>query len=378
MQSRQERAKAEYLAVVVGLCERFLLHPPLFTGGGLSLFSVDSLELLRRRGNVSVSTIHFLNVKRGDCSILECSSGRVTMIDICAGNVSDEELVESESGAKAKPHGNFGMCSKPTNPIRYLQSRGINSIWRFILTHPDMDHMDGIKQLFESLRVHHFWDCGIRRTKPDFPTLGQYREEDWDFYEKLIAREVDGTKVITPRAGDVGRYWNADNDDGNGKGDYLYIISPDEALIDKANQNGDINDASYVVVYRSSAGPVIFAGDSNDKTWDYILENHEDSVSNAAVLFAPHHGRKSDRDYAFLDVVAPRISFFGCAPSEHLAYSAWNNRNLLFFTNNQCGNVRIYPRGEAVEVFIENGTYANEYTEGKTYQEEGYWFLCEV
>jgi competence protein ComEC len=143
-------------------------------------------------------------------------------------------------------------------------------------------------------------------------------------------------------------------------------------------RTGDINDASYVIIYRSSAGRVIFPGDSNDKTWEYILENHKDLVSDAAVLFAPHHGRKSGREYSFLDVVKPRVSFFGCAPSEDLAYSAWRNRDLLYFTNNQCGNIHLYPVAEKVEVFIENSKYANDYTGKSTYQKDGLWFLCTV
>lgn len=321
--------------------------------------------------------VHFLNVKQGDCFLLERSSGRLTVIDICAGNIREEVLQEEMAALRAdKPRGNYAMCTKPTNPVRYLERKGLNNIWRFILTHPDMDHMDGIKELFGTKTVDHFWDCGIRREKPDFETGGPYLEEDWDFYVGLIGGKVDGTKVISPRAGDSGKYWNADDDDGNGTGDYISIVSPNGTLIASANDDGDINAASYVIVYRSCAGRIIFAGDSNDKTWEYILEKHKSLVSNAAVLFAPHHGRKPDRDYSFLDVVRPRVSFFGCAPSGHLAYSAWQYRDLLYFTNNQCGNAHIYPSGDQVEVFIENETYARDYTKGDTYQKDGYWFLC--
>lgn len=324
--------------------------------------------------------IHFLNVKQGDCFLLERSSGRLTVIDICGGNISDEQISEEKLAtfSASKPKGNYGMCSKPTNPVRYLEEKGLSEVWRFILTHPDMDHMDGIKELFDTKKVLHFWDCGIRREKPDFNNGGPYLEKDWDFYKELIADNVDGTKVVTPRAGDKGKYWNADDDDHNGSGDYISIASPNYDQIASANDDGDINDASYVIVYRHHAGNIIFSGDSNDKTWDYILKNHKSLVSDAAVLFAPHHGRKSDRNYLFLDVVNPRISFFGCAPSENLAYSAWQYRDLLYFTNNQCGNVHIYPDGDVVKVYIENETYARDYTKNKTYLKDGYWFLCEA
>lgn len=327
---------------------------------------------------MGLEVVHFLNVGSGDCSIIEHTSGRVTMIDICGGNLEPEdELVELYRARK--PKGNFRMCQYPTNPIIYLAEVGIKSLFRFILTHPDMDHMDGLTRLLDAMSVLNFWDSGVRKEKPDFGRGSPYSEEDWDAYERIISGR-SGTKVVTPRAGDRGKYWNSD--DAHGPGDRLQIVAPDDHLVQTANDTGETNDASYVIVYESSAGPIIFAGDSHDKTWEYILNEHRDLVRNAAVLFAPHHGRKSGRDYSFLDVVNPRVSFFGCAPYNDLAYSAWWYRGLLYFTNNQCGNVRIYPTSSGnVEVFIENQQYADAYAIRNgytTYEYDGYWFLCSV
>jgi len=319
--------------------------------------------------------ISYLNVKQGDCIIFEQNTGRVSVIDICCGNL--ETKVIAEAKRHAKPTGDYGMRNYPTNPIDYLTSKGISEIWRFILTHPDMDHMDGIKKFFTDKKVLHFWDCGTRKDKPPFDKSKQYLEEDWNFYSDLISNKVKDTKLITPRAGDMGKYWNADSDDNMGHGDYLSIVAPNEELISEANKSGSVNDASYVLVYRSPAGKIIFPGDSSDKTWEFIVNNYKSFVSDAAVLFAPHHGRKLD-DFSFLDVVKPRVSFFGYASSEHLAYSAWANRELLYFTNNQCGNVQIYPGTGKVEVFIENEKFANDYTSGNSHQKDGYWFLCRV
>ena len=73
-----------------------------------------------------------------------------------------------------------------------------------------MDHMDEIRNMFQRKTVQHFWDCGIRRKKPEFEAGSTYLEEDWDFYEDLINGHVDGTQVISPRAGEDEKYWNAD------------------------------------------------------------------------------------------------------------------------------------------------------------------------
>jgi beta-lactamase superfamily II metal-dependent hydrolase len=326
-----------------------------------------------------VPKIHFFNVRKGDCFILERKSGRLTVLDISCGNLSKTDtLIAQLEQAEERRKGNFNMCKTPTNPLDYLSEKGFTKIWRFILTHPDMDHMDGIKNLFSRFTVYNFWDCGIRKEKPDFKEYRQYSEEDWDLYNNLINGRVDRTKVISPRAGDKGKYWNQDDGEDEGNGDYISIISPSPELLDAANESGDVHQASYVIVYRSSAGNVIFSGDSNSTTWQYILREHKGLVSDAAVLFAPHHGRKKDQDFSYLKVVKPRITFFGCAPSVNLAYSAWGNRKLLYFTNNQCGNAHIYPEGKLVKVFIENPRFAKGHTRDGSYQRDGYWYLCTV
>lgn len=135
-------------------------------------------------------------------------------------------------------------------------------------------------------------------------------------------------------AGRRGQYWNV-SDDGSSGGDGLQILAPTQKLIDSANNaDEDYNDCSYVLLYRTGGNRIIFGGDSHDDTWEHILENYHRDVDNIDLLIAPHHGRDSDRSYEFLDVLKPTLTFFGNAPSEHLAYSKWRNRGLSFITNN--------------------------------------------
>lgn len=58
----------------------------------------------------------------------------------------------------------------PDNPILYLQKFSIKNIFRFIVTHPDMDHLDGIKDLFNNFSISNFWDTDNKKRfqiKPD-------------------------------------------------------------------------------------------------------------------------------------------------------------------------------------------------------------------
>ncbi len=310
--------------------------------------------------------VHFLNVGKGDCSIIEHFSGRVTMIDICGGNADEEALKASASSwtffgeveQKTTVAGDYGMRDNPTNPITYLQRHGIKSPFRFILSHPDMDHLDGFDALCEKVGITNFWDNGLRKDKPDFSN-GPYLEEDWDAYEAVRDNKREGITVVTPIAGAKFSFANAG--DPENRGDCLHIVAPDANLVKTANESEDHNDGSYVIVYHSAGGKIIFPGDAHDGTWEYVLKHHSDLVADCAVLIAPHHGRDSDRSYDFLDTLKPGLTLFGYAESEHLGYEAYNNRGLLKITNNQAGNVVLEARSEGIDVFVENRKFAETF-----------------
>jgi competence protein ComEC len=309
-------------------------------------------------------TVHFLNVSPGDCSIIQHGSGRVSMIDVCDGNLTelDEEIATLSKAINELVNkggtgsGNFRMAESPTNPIRYATSLGIDSIFRFILSHPDMDHMDGLEAVYTKLGIDNFWDTGVTREKPPFGGT-QYKEEDWDRYELLRTGKAVGVKSLVKLAGARFQYANKGEDDEGG-GDGLSILSPDKKLVAAASDGGDINDGSYVILYRSRGNRVIFAGDAHDATWEYVLKHYARAVENCSVLIAPHHGRDSDRSYEFLDHIKPKLTLFGNAPSEHLGYGPWNSRNLTKITSNQAGNIVLVMGSGAINVYVENDRFA--------------------
>jgi len=303
--------------------------------------------------------IHFLNVNEGDCSWIHHISGRNTVIDVSAATPITEFTTAS---------GNHNQKNSPVNPIQYLKDFGVKSIFRFILTHPDMDHMDGIEALFNSFYVSNFWDTENKKVLDDGCYWGKYKKTDWKFYQKIRKSESD-PKVIYNYAGSRGRYYNQD-ETGKSGADGLHILAPTQELVANANKSGDYNDCSYVILYKTRNRKIVFAGDSAENTWNYILENHKEDVSNIDVLLAPHHGRKTGGNSDYLDVLKPKLTLFGNAKSEYLDYAAWNNRKLDHITNNQANCIILdtnQPYG--IDIYVTYETFAKKRNPQATYSD---------
>ena len=73
-----------------------------------------------------------------------------------------------------------------------MRNHGINDIFRYVQTHPDMDHMDGIEALFDEFRPTNFWDTDNAKKMLASSWQGsQYRESDWKFYKQLRDTDPD-------------------------------------------------------------------------------------------------------------------------------------------------------------------------------------------
>lgn len=328
-----------------------------------------------------MATIHFLNVNEGDCSIIEHNSGRKTVIDVCNAKPIEPveeallaEMAKSERGIS----GNFQQKKFPVNPISYMNDRGISSIFRFVQTHPDMDHMDGIEALFQKFSPTNFWDTDNTKERQASSWEGSpYRASDWKFYKHLRDTDPDeDPKRLTLYSGANGQYYNQGSNGTRG-GDGLHVLAPTKELVAAANEiDKDYNRCSYVILYRTGGNRIVFSGDSHDETWDHILEHHKDDVTDIDLLIAPHHGRKSGRSYDFLRTLTPTLTFFGNAPSDHLAYAAWANRGLSIVTNNQANCMVVDTSTNPMTLYVTHENFARR-VNSSTYYSNSFkaWYI---
>lgn len=314
-----------------------------------------------------MSTIHFLNVLEGDCNIIKHDSGRITVMDVSNAyndiDTDEEKKVKASEERKNRrlrtqvpsDKKDYKQKLTPDNPISYLKKIvKTKDIFRFIISHPDMDHLDGIKDLYEDFKVYNTWDTDNKKEIDLKNFFAGYNKEDWIFYKNLRDGKYTNTKRLTYFDSDNCQYWNED---------YLKILSPTPELIKNAVENDDYNDSSYALLFTppkkdGKCWKIIFAGDTHDESWKHIIKKYETEVTNVDVLIAPHHGRDSKRDFTFLNKLTPSLTLLGNASSEHLAYSSYPKTRI---TNNQAGYVILDINLDRILVLVKNYEFARDF-----------------
>jgi len=246
--------------------------------------------------------VHFLNVGHGDCTIIKHPSGRLTMIDVNNSQDFDAETFAEELEEERRKHRNLGTLlgagggglfdagsllgggglgnlseyaavadrakRELTDPIEFLKSTYPNEkLWCFVLTHPDLDHMRGLKALYENIGFTNFWDTNHTKTKPDFRSDAD--KDDWNFYQWL--RSANGP--MKPRMYTRGDAYYAFAKEQNGMlgGDNIEVLSPTPELVGECNAAEKSNDLSIVIRVHHARRSVLLPGDVEEGAWDEMV-----------------------------------------------------------------------------------------------------------
>jgi competence protein ComEC len=290
--------------------------------------------------------VHFLNVGHGECTIIEHPSGRLTMVDINNSQDYDQDSLTEYLAERRKPQllpglygasagnalagvgaggglfGNslFGTLSpgvgllsefmwmedakkEVTDPIRFLQDNYPNrSLFRFILTHPDLDHMRGLKRLYELIGFANFWDVAHTKSTPAF--RGDNDREEWAFYQRLRS----GSVGLAPKYFHRGDQWYAFACDEQGMlgGDNIQILSPTPALIQSCNAAKKSNDLSYVLRVFHVGRSLLLTGDIEEEAWNNLAWAYGAALKSD-FMAASHHGRDSGYHLPCLQLIQPSV-----------------------------------------------------------------------
>jgi len=216
---------------------------------------------------------HFLNVGKGNCSIIEFQSGRLSMVDI-----DNSQVKEGDSR---------------TDPVDYYREKFSNKdLFRLILTHPDMDHMSGLSEFSRNVTIHNFWDTDHNKQMDDDWDNSPYNEEDWDKYQQFRHSTEKPKCLRLYQRATADCCWIQDN---------VNILAPTPKLVELANSTEEYNHLSYVLKFEYAGVKFILGGDATKEVWDEI----DISDLKANIFLAPHHGSKNNINEDAFEHIAP-------------------------------------------------------------------------
>lgn len=267
--------------------------------------------------------LNFLNVGHGDCCILEFPE-KVAMVDINRNKNPDDETVKElirasnpENARDIRREFETGTIDKKTalekanytipvqDPLKYLEKNNIKSIFRFISTHPHMDHLHGLGELDKNTEISNFWALknkfGANKSldKPN-------RADDWSTYRKYRDHTTESDKeddqsntVIRPMDKSTGEDYTTDG---------IKILAPTPQLLEAAEQDGSANIMSYVLLVNYGPHKIVLGGDAEKETWQHILEQYGDLIKDVTVLKSAHHGRNSGYYEPAMQTMQPKYT----------------------------------------------------------------------
>lgn len=266
-----------------------------------------------------MSEIKSLSVGNGDMFYINHNSDNFSMIDC---NIVDERKSEILDEVKA-------LARK-------------KDIVRFISTHPDQDHIQGVEYLDELKLIPNFY-CVDNNVSKSTET------ESFKKYKELKG----SSRAYKIRKGCKRKWMNvSDNEYGSAGINVLWPDLANQAFRD-AKSSGEPNNISPAITYSLEGGVrALWLGDMEN---DYMVAIEDDiELSPVDILFAPHHGRKSGRvPKTWLDKLDPRVIVVGEAPSDELEY--YSNYNTL--TQNSAGDILFCCETGKIHVYVASSSY---------------------
>ncbi len=282
-----------------------------------------------------MSIVKSLSVGNGDMFYINHGIDSFTIVDCCLSEENREEIVEEI--------------------INESSSKGII---RFISTHPDDDHIEGLAYLDKKLKIKNFYCVKNEAKKAD-------ETDDFNKYAEL--RDSD-KKTSFLYKGCKRKWLNISDDERKGAG--ISVIWPitknkhyKQALKD-AKEKKSPNNISPVFEYGLKGGAtLLWMGDLEEDFMEKIKDNLK--VSEIDILFAPHHGRDKVPD-EMLKKLNPKIVIIGEAPSKNLDYYSGYNT----ITQNSAGDIIFECISSKVHIYVSESNYSVDFLDDediKTY-----------
>ena len=207
--------------------------------------------------------VNFINVGEGDCILIEAPKKYNILID-----------------GGGTPRSNFDVGGKIVIP--YLRRKGINKINLLILTHPHLDHLEGLLPILREFKVDMVLDSRL------ICDISEYREFISTIKEKNIP------------------YYQANAGDNFVFSKNMEMLLLNPIYASNIYNESDFNNASIVVKLFYKNSKFLFTGDIEEIAEKRMLVWQNNLKSD--ILKVAHHGSSSSSSLEFLNEVDPIIA----------------------------------------------------------------------
>jgi competence protein ComEC len=219
---------------------------------------------VRFNGNLEVV---FLDVGKGNAALVSFPGGKKMMID---------------GGGFSSNHFDVGkMVIAP-----FLWHGKIGTIDYLVLSHPQADHMNGLRFIAETFHPKEFWYNGDRVGTPSYKNLMKTLETK-DIKIKLPAQLQEKIRI-------------------NGAEIEVLFPEPGGKMRAMGSEGKDLNNRSMVLRISYAGISVLFPGDLEEMGENSLLALAGAKVKSD-ILLSPHHGSRTSSSKAFLEAVSPRF-----------------------------------------------------------------------
>lgn len=201
--------------------------------------------------------VHFIDVGQGDAALL-LSGGQAVLIDA-------------------------GTAESAGALVRYLEERGVRSLYAVIASHPHSDHIGGMAAVLSAFPAEHFY-------------MGPETQNTAAYEDMLDALEAQGVQPAIPADGDTLRL---------DSGATVTFLGPAD---DVSAEN--MNDRSLIALFSTGAEQVLFMGDAEAAAEQSLLAHHPELTCD--ILKVGHHGAATSSTPAFLSAIQPSVAVISC------------------------------------------------------------------
>lgn len=207
--------------------------------------------------------VHFIDVGQADCALLECN-GSFALID--GGCPETAQLV-----------------------LAFLAQRGVKKLDLVVASHPHSDHIGGLPEIMERVKVDTVWSSAIT----------YYNSYVGEFQRAVTAQKLE---VQYPQIGDTFELGGA----------VLTVLGPVRTDYE------DTNDVSLVIRVQYGDVRFLFTGDMEYAAETDLLDSGADV--QADVLKVGHHGSYSSSGYRFLREVKAKYAVISCGAANEYGH----------------------------------------------------------